>query len=315
MTEETAIEVRKPDATAIVPDARNIRLLATDLFNSKMFRGIETVPQAVAVIQFGSEVGIGPIQALTNIKPIKGQMTMSAKLIMGLAASKGLKWRVVENTNKRCEIVFQRPGWDPITSVFTIEEAMLAGLVRDDSGWAKYPQDMLFARAGSRGVRRIAPDLTFGLYSTEEMHDAQIIDGEVVGSDVDTPAKAPESPAEGFLEPTPTPDQGSDGSFPGEAEESISDIANKAEQEAEGKTPEMEAAIKAIKDKLEAEGVDVNSFKEWLFHYQNKIRPVRAYCGKIGRTIRFHLGKPEDVIKLSAVESMDKAIATFRTGK
>jgi hypothetical protein len=304
----TDIEIRKPTATALIPDAQNMRLLATDLFNSRMFRGIENVPQAVAVIQYGTEIGIGPMQALTNIKPIKGQMTMSARLIMGLAAAAGVSWKVVESTNKRCEIVFSRQGWEPVTSIFTIEEAEKAGLVRDDSGWAKYPQDMLFARAGTRGVRRIAPDTGFGrTYSTEEMQDA-VIDVEPVPTNI--PGAEPQS------DNADEPVGHREALFPGDDDgESIADMAARSETEATGKTPEVEAAVKAIKDKLEVEGIDANSFKEWLFRFQNKQRPVRAYCGKIGKVIRFHLGKEKDILQLAQVEVMDKAISAFRNGK
>lgn len=294
----TDIELRKP--TGVIPDAQNMRILATDLFNSKMIKGIENVPQAVAVIQFGTEIGIGPMQALTNIKPIQGQMTMSARLIMGLAASRGVSWKVVESTDKRCEIVFSRPGWESITSIYTIEEARNAGLVRGGSGWEKYPQDMLFARAGSRGIRRIAPDATFGMYSTEEMNDV-----------VATAGPLPE--ADAVAEATVVEPEQLD--FPGEELKPNPDIDLYKEAEEATQSPAFEAAIKAIKDKLEVEGVDQGSFKEWLFGYQNSLRPVKAYCGKVGKVIRFHLGRENDVLKLSEVEVMDKAIAKFRGGK
>ena len=39
----------------------------------------------------------------------------------------------------------------------------MANLVKDKSGWVKYPRNMLFARAMSNGVRWFAPEATGGL--------------------------------------------------------------------------------------------------------------------------------------------------------
>jgi hypothetical protein len=320
---QTKMVVRKPDAViSPIPDAKNVRLMATDLYNSRLFRGVESIPHAIAAIQCGAELGIPPVASLNQIKIIKGQLTLSARLLMALAHQKaGVTWKVVESTAKRCEIIFSRPGWEPLTSIFTIEEAQKAGLVKDDSGWMKFPEDMLFARSGSRGTRRIAPDTTSGMYTTEEIEDADIVDT--------TSTEEPEASTGIFPEASPVaqpkekeqPDKkepekpkaqtSSPEGYP--EDESIADIAAKAEAEAEGKTPEVEAAIKAIKDKLEAEGVDLTSFKEWLFSYQNKVRPVKAYIGKIGKSFRFHLGKKKDILQLA--EFIDLAIKTFRTGK
>lgn len=309
---ETAIEKRTEQAPYTIPNATNMRIMATDLFNSRMFRGIENVPQAIAVIQFGSEIGIGPIQALTNIKPIQGQMTMSARLIMGMAAKAGVTWKVIEQTDKKCEIEFTRPGWTPIKASATIEEAARAGLVKSGSGWEKYPQDMLFKTAGTRGIRRIAPDATFGMYSTEEMSDAEPIAASVVSDQGEnTPNLGPEGPQE----PSPGHSEPSGPSFPenGPMDE-LSAIAARAEDEATGRavSEEMELAIEGIKVLLHDSGVDERSFKEWLYGYQNSVRPVKAYVGKIGSSLRWHLGRENDVISLSNPENMVKAIKKFR---
>jgi hypothetical protein len=142
---ENEIVVRKSEQIAPIPNAVNLRQVATDLINAGFFRGVQNVPQAIAVIQAGSEMGIPAIQSLTNITPIKGVLTMSARLIMALAASRaGVTWKVIESTDKRCELLFSRPGWEDMTSISTIEEAKKAGLVKAGGAWETYPQDMLF---------------------------------------------------------------------------------------------------------------------------------------------------------------------------
>ena len=143
------------------------------MFNSQMFRGVSSPAQAVAIIQMGAELGFGPVTALNIIKIIQGQMTVAARGLLALAQNKaGVSWKVVESTDKRCAILFSRPKWGDMEISFTLDEAKAAGLLRAGGGWDKYPQDMLFARCASRGVRRIAPDAISGLYSTEEMQDA-----------------------------------------------------------------------------------------------------------------------------------------------
>ena len=51
----------------------------------------------------------------------------------------------------------------------TMEDAKRAGLLGKTS-WQRYPEDMLFARALSRGARRFCPDALGGaIYTPEEL--------------------------------------------------------------------------------------------------------------------------------------------------
>jgi hypothetical protein len=351
MTEikKDALAARNPDEV-LRPDAKNLRILATDLFNSTFFTGINNIPQALAVIQLGSELGFPPISSLNMIKPIKGQLTISARGLMALATKKAqVKWEVVESTAERCEIVFHRPGWTDVTSIFTIEEAKRAGLVKVDSGWAKYPIDMLFARAGSRGVRRIAPDSTSGLYSTEEMQDAPINATAEPGKPGKEPEKpGPNPPGDPFPEGdksapepgagTPQDEPGTQGNLPGAASGSgEGDGGPGTARQADGPHPpgdededdplrhaetaeghdeedrEKEFLITTIKEKLTQEKIDEREFKEWLFKLQNSYRPVKAFCGKMGKAMRFHLGKTSDLKYLSS--KLDTSILVFKGEK
>jgi len=49
--------------------------------------------------------------------------------------------------------------------------AKAAGLVRDGSGWSKYPEDMLRSRVVSRAVRSVYPACILGHYAVEEVQD------------------------------------------------------------------------------------------------------------------------------------------------
>jgi len=66
-------------------------------------------------------------------------------------------------------------------TTFTMEDAKRAELVKPGSGWVKYPQAMLFARAISAGCRTFTPDVFSGtlVYVPEEMGADVNEDGDV----------------------------------------------------------------------------------------------------------------------------------------
>lgn len=163
--------VKATESTVQVPDIRNLRALASDLLNSGLFQGVKNVAGAVTVIQAGIELGIPPVAALNTMAVINGRLSMEAKALLAIAQKRaGVTWHVVKEDDKGCEIIFSRPGWPDTSSSFTEEEAQVAGLLGKNN-WKLYRKDMLFARAASRGIRRIAPDALLGLYSIEEMRD------------------------------------------------------------------------------------------------------------------------------------------------
>ena len=169
MTEEI---VKHQETAVAIPSAQNLRMLAQDFVNSGLFPLIKSVPEAIAKIQAGQELGIPPIASLNTMTVINSRLTMDAKLLLALAQKRaGVSWKILQETDEICEMEFSRPGFSPITVSFETKEAQVAGLL-GKANWKNYKKDMLFARCSSRGVRRIAPDAVLGLYSTEEMMDA-----------------------------------------------------------------------------------------------------------------------------------------------
>mgnify|MGYP003583053761 FL=1 len=59
-------------------------------------------------------------------------------------------------------------------SSFSIKDSVAAGL-DDKDNWKKYPSAMLDARAFMKGAREVASDIIFGLYSVDELADANDI--------------------------------------------------------------------------------------------------------------------------------------------
>jgi hypothetical protein len=192
---ENAMVVHDPNVSL------GLQKVADGLFKSGMFPNAKNAFGAYAIVQYGHELGIPPMMALKNINIISGQLACNAQLMLSMAMSRGVTYRVVKETDKGAEIEFKR-GDITYLSSFTEEDAKAAGLTGKDN-WKKYARDMYFWRAAAKGIRRISPDAVLGLYTKDEISNGEIIDVaptvadakvEVVDDvpDVTPPPEAPE---------------------------------------------------------------------------------------------------------------------------
>lgn len=146
------------------------------------------VSQAVTKVLAGYELGITPIASITGIHVIKGRIALSANLLATLIKRHpDYDYKIKSLDNETCTVVFFEGGEEIGESTFTLEDAKRAGLLKADSGWAKFPRNMLFARAISNGVKWFCPQLTSGapVYTPEELgenvdEDGRIVEGEIV---------------------------------------------------------------------------------------------------------------------------------------
>jgi hypothetical protein len=161
-------------------------------------RAVNTPEKALAIMQTGKELGLGPMQALRSIHIIEGKPTMSADLIAGLALAKvpGSMLRVAESTDKVCRIEAARHGQQPTTFSFSAEDAKNAGLLGKDN-WRKYPRAMLRARCMTETCRAVFPDAVMGLYDPDELGAVTDSVGHVVDvRQVLSPHQAPDEEAD-----------------------------------------------------------------------------------------------------------------------
>ena len=172
-----------------VQDAVALQRVGDALFKSGLYPNAKNSFGAYAVVQYGHELGIGPMMALQSINIIQGKPAASGQLMLSLAVSRGVSFQVEEETEDRCIINFQR-GSITYRASFTIEDAKRAGLAGKDN-WKKWPTEMLFWRAVAKGVRRIAPESVMGLYTPDELSGGDVIDAAHVrlpGPDQQQPA-------------------------------------------------------------------------------------------------------------------------------
>jgi hypothetical protein len=184
---------------------------------SGFFEDATDTAKAVVKILAGREMGLGPMAAMTGINIIEGKPSLSANLLAAqVKRSAAYDYIPREVTERTARIEFFQGGESVGFSEFNLAEAERAGLTRK-TNFQRYPSDMLFARALSRGVRRFCPDVTAGspAYVPEELG------GEDLNAEAPPVERPPEEPLPppSPIEPRPEPPDPEPEPLPPAAEE------------------------------------------------------------------------------------------------
>lgn len=142
------------------------------MFDSRLFQGYGTPQAVLAIILAGRELNVGVMASLRGFHNIKGKVAMAAGLMAALIlrSPQCKQFRCIKTSATECTYRAQRVADEGFLDVtFTMADAERAGLLRGDSNWSKYPQDMLVARCIARAARMVFPDVCFGLYTPEEL--------------------------------------------------------------------------------------------------------------------------------------------------
>lgn len=132
--------------------------------------GLRNKPDEIlAVVLYGAELGIGPMQALQQINFISGKPSASAELLRALVMGQGHQFILAANdtvATARCK----RKDWAEWQETsFTWDDAVQARITSGDN-WKKYPRAMLSARVTSEACRMFFPDVISGMsYTPEEI--------------------------------------------------------------------------------------------------------------------------------------------------
>lgn len=134
----------------------------------------QVVATILSVMLLARELGISPMQAISGgINNIQGKFEISARIMNQLIRKHGhILYRKILN-NEMCVIWAKRKDTgEQMEVTYLYEEAVRAGLVKPGGGWAKNPQDMLFARCISRLARQLFPDCIGGCYIEGELQES-----------------------------------------------------------------------------------------------------------------------------------------------
>ena len=189
----------RPDRYAGLPTLAETEMMVKAMAASGFYKEARDYNRALTLVLVGRDCGMTPTESLAGIHIIEGKPSFSATTL-ATQVKRSLKYdyEVREATTTVCRIEFFeiRNGTRHSLgeSSYTIEQAKAAGLAGKDN-WRKYPDDMLFARAISKGMRRYAPDALHGVpvYETNEMRDA--IEVEATTAPPETPASFYTGPA------------------------------------------------------------------------------------------------------------------------
>lgn len=185
---EPAITVSNAWIELLAPAAELARSIAETDFVPKEMRNR---PAAItACILYGAEIGIGPMQSLAKVDIINGRPAPRAELGRALALGAGHEIWVDESTNTRVRVSGRRRGSDKVqTTCWTMDDVKKAGI--SNSNYAKYPRQMLLARASAELVRMMCPDVLGGVtVFAEEAADIDPAEPALTADVASAPVKA-----------------------------------------------------------------------------------------------------------------------------
>ena len=172
--------VDSPFAHGLEPQSIDqAKTIAKYVFESRLFSAYGN-PQGIFVAALmGRSLGLDFMTSLRAIHIIEGKPSMSAQLLIGLVLASGHAeyFTMVESTAERATFETKRRGCPtPTRLTWTLDDAKAAGLLNPTrSGkpgmWQKYQRTALRWRCGAELARCVYPDVTLGVYTSEEMSD------------------------------------------------------------------------------------------------------------------------------------------------
>ena len=142
------------------------------------------VSGVISIILSARELNLPPMACLNGgMNIIKGKIEISPRMMNAMIRKAGHSIKTVESTEECCRLLGKRADTHDVEEVsYTIGDAKKAGLVKQDSGWTKFPADMLYARAFSRLARRLFSDVIGNAYVEGEIErgaDASLHTGDI----------------------------------------------------------------------------------------------------------------------------------------
>lgn len=206
MTTSQAIEIARP-LTPQEVSWKTATKIANTPFVPTAFRG---KPESVfAAVLFGEEMGLGPMQSLTQIHVIEGKPSISPELMRALVFKAGHRIDIKTASETKAVLYGKRSdSGSEATVEWTMQDAQRAGLA-GRGAWKTYPRAMLMARATSELCRMLFPDVVAGLsYTPEEVASVAGVEWNDTPAEVPTPtsvsAPAPQPEPVVYTEPPST---------------------------------------------------------------------------------------------------------------
>lgn len=170
MTQAPGTQIVVSHTAAIEPQSmKELHALAACVATASLGTRL-TTEQALVLMMTGRDLGLSYAQSMRAFHIVNGKPVLSADAMVAVCLQSGkcVSFRTVESTSERCTVEATRAGQEPSTMTFSMEDAKRAGLLSNPT-WAKYPAQMLRARAKSALARDLFPDVLLGLYDPDEV--------------------------------------------------------------------------------------------------------------------------------------------------
>lgn len=156
--------------------------------DSRLF-GVATAPQAIMVMAKGHELGLPLTTSFEYIHIIQDRPTLSPRGALALIMQSGQceSIKIEEQNDDKgnplaCKVTMKRKGGIEYTTVFSMQDAARADLIKPNSGWVKYPGSMLRWRSIGYCADVVFPDIIGGMKRSDEFDAAISPEGEVIAT-------------------------------------------------------------------------------------------------------------------------------------
>ena len=167
MEENKIVEKKKSKSLSILEDKQ----IAQAFYESGIFQDVKSAAQALVKIIAGREQGIAPIQAMSSVFIFNNNICYQTKVFISkIKKTKNLNYKIKQATEEICVIEFYENENLLGQSSYSVKQSAKAGLINKDS-WKKYPQNMLFYRAMSNGIKMFMPQILDGAILYEDFDE------------------------------------------------------------------------------------------------------------------------------------------------
>lgn len=176
--------VTTPESTALAPRGMGFDLSPQTFEQavkfSHMLADSDLVPKdfkgkpgnCLIAMQWGSELGLKPLQALSNIAVVNGRAALWGDAVIALVRSSPLCEYVQESDDGNTATCRAKRRGEPEQVVtFSMEDARQAGLAGKQGPWTQYPKRMRQMRARAFALRDVFADVLRGMPVAEEVQD------------------------------------------------------------------------------------------------------------------------------------------------
>jgi len=165
-----------PVASSPLMTLDDVWQMAGHVAKSGMF-ACKTPEQAFALMMLCQSEGLHPMQAVRRFHIVQNRPCMRSDAAQAEFQKRGGRIRPIKRDAREARAVFSHPEYlpDGMEIGVTFEQYKQAGLTGKDN-WKNFPDDMLWARLVTKGIRTVYPGIIAGIYSPEEIEDVEYLE-------------------------------------------------------------------------------------------------------------------------------------------